>query len=93
MGPKQESFHRKPWMSQNISGTQSMSRGVVWATTHTVAQQDHYPDSTLACQLWSTIRQYRSPRMIITALRGNIADMIRAMKMINIYGKLKADER
>ena len=93
MGPKQESCHRKPWMSQNISGTQSMSRGVVWATTHMVAQQDHYPDSTLACQPWSTILLHRSPRMIITALRGNIADMIKAMKIMNIYGKLKADER
>ena len=90
---KQESCHRKPLMSQNISETQSTSSEVVWATTHMVAQQDHYQDSMLACQLWSTIRQYRSPRMIITALRGNIADMIRAMKIMNIYGKLKADKR
>ena len=49
---------------------------------------DHCPVSMLTCQQWRTILH-----MMITALPGNIADMIRAMKLIKVYGKHKAEDR
>ena len=49
---------------------------------------DHFPVFMLAHQRWRTILP-----TIITALLGNIADMIRATKLMIVYGKLKADER
>ena len=60
-----------------------MSSRAVWVIT-----LDHCPVSMQTCQQWRTILP-----MMITALPGNIADMIRAMKLIKVYGKLKAEDR
>ena len=60
-----------------------MNSKEVWVIT-----LDHYQVFILAHQQWRTILP-----TIITALPGNIADMIRATKLMIVYGKLKADER